>query len=235
MAAEFSDRIAAGIVRNIIRSSCLRWRECCSPRRRMISRCCSSPSNSSRSRFTCSPVFNAARLVSLEAGVKYLILGALSSAFMVFGIALIWGTTGKLNFTELAAVAPQFATTKSSCSACCSCWSASVSRSPRFRSRSGRRMFIKARRRRRPRFSPSVPRRRDLFCCCACCSPPFPAVTAHWANLLIVISGITILYGNLCAIAAAQSEAPARLFQHRARGLSAAGRGGVERERTVRR
>jgi len=25
-------------------------------------------------------------------------------------------------------------------------------------------------------------------------------VTAHWANLLIVISGITILYGNLCAI-----------------------------------
>jgi NADH-quinone oxidoreductase subunit N len=27
-----------------------------------------------------------------------------------------------------------------------------------------------------------------------------PSVTAHWANLLIVISGITILYGNLCAI-----------------------------------
>jgi NADH-quinone oxidoreductase subunit N len=25
-------------------------------------------------------------------------------------------------------------------------------------------------------------------------------VTSHWANLLIVISGITILYGNLCAI-----------------------------------
>jgi NADH-quinone oxidoreductase subunit N len=27
-----------------------------------------------------------------------------------------------------------------------------------------------------------------------------PDVTAHWKNLLIVISGITILYGNLCAI-----------------------------------
>jgi NADH-quinone oxidoreductase subunit N len=27
-----------------------------------------------------------------------------------------------------------------------------------------------------------------------------PSVTAHWANLLIVISAITILYGNLCAI-----------------------------------
>jgi NADH-quinone oxidoreductase subunit N len=28
----------------------------------------------------------------------------------------------------------------------------------------------------------------------------FPEVTKHWANLLIVISGITILYGNLCAL-----------------------------------
>ncbi|MBW8865176.1 MAG: proton-translocating NADH-quinone oxidoreductase subunit N, partial [Verrucomicrobia bacterium] len=27
-----------------------------------------------------------------------------------------------------------------------------------------------------------------------------PSVTAHWGNLLIVISGITILYGNLCAL-----------------------------------
>jgi len=56
--------------------------------------------------------FQRGKLQSLEAGVKYLILGALSSAFMVFGIALIWGTTGKLNFTELAAVAPQFADSK---------------------------------------------------------------------------------------------------------------------------
>ena len=53
--------------------------------------------------------FQRGRLQSLEAGVKYLILGALSSAFMIFGIALIWGTTGELNFTKLAAVAPQFA------------------------------------------------------------------------------------------------------------------------------
>src|ERR1035438_274657 len=56
--------------------------------------------------------FQRNRLVSLEAGVKYLILGALSSSFLVFGIALIWGTTGKLNFTDLAAVAAQFETNK---------------------------------------------------------------------------------------------------------------------------
>ncbi|MCX6876828.1 MAG: NADH-quinone oxidoreductase subunit N [Verrucomicrobia bacterium] len=34
---------------------------------------------------------------SLEAGVKYLILGALSTGFLVYGIAWIFGTTGTLN------------------------------------------------------------------------------------------------------------------------------------------
>ena len=56
--------------------------------------------------------FQRSKIASLEAGVKYLILGALSSSFMVFGIALIWGTTGTLNFTELAAVASQFETSR---------------------------------------------------------------------------------------------------------------------------
>ncbi|HEX9046059.1 MAG TPA: proton-conducting transporter membrane subunit, partial [Verrucomicrobiae bacterium] len=56
--------------------------------------------------------FQRNKLCSLEAGVKYLILGALSSAFMIFGIALIWGATGELNFSKLAAVAPQFADSK---------------------------------------------------------------------------------------------------------------------------
>ena len=53
MSAEFSDRIAGGHLANTTRSSCSRWRECCSPRRPTISRCCSFPSNSSPSRFTC--------------------------------------------------------------------------------------------------------------------------------------------------------------------------------------
>src|SRR5882762_2044679 len=53
--------------------------------------------------------FQRARLVSLEAGIKYLILGALASAFMVYGIALVWGTTGKFSFSELALVAGNFA------------------------------------------------------------------------------------------------------------------------------
>jgi NADH-quinone oxidoreductase subunit N len=45
--------------------------------------------------------FQRNRLPSLEAGVKYLILGAMASAFMVYGIALVYGTTGTMNFVEL--------------------------------------------------------------------------------------------------------------------------------------
>jgi NADH-quinone oxidoreductase subunit N len=41
---------------------------------------------------------------SLEAGTKYLILGALSSGFTVYGIAYIFGTTGATNFDKLAEI-----------------------------------------------------------------------------------------------------------------------------------
>jgi NADH-quinone oxidoreductase subunit N len=40
-------------------------------------------------------------LVALEAGVKYLILGALSSAFLVMGIAYIFGITGTTHFDTI--------------------------------------------------------------------------------------------------------------------------------------
>lgn len=40
---------------------------------------------------------------SLEAGTKYLILGALASGFTVYGIAYIFGSTGTTNFSTLSA------------------------------------------------------------------------------------------------------------------------------------
>ncbi len=45
--------------------------------------------------------FQRTRVSSLEAGVKYLILGGLSSAVMVYGIALVYGTVGSMSFIEL--------------------------------------------------------------------------------------------------------------------------------------
>src|SRR5438105_15358233 len=41
--------------------------------------------------------------VALEAGVKYLILGALSTAFLVYGIIWIFGVTGETNLQRIAA------------------------------------------------------------------------------------------------------------------------------------
>ena len=41
--------------------------------------------------------------------MKYLILGGLSSAIMVYGIALVFGTSGTMNFTELSAKAMSLA------------------------------------------------------------------------------------------------------------------------------
>ncbi len=39
---------------------------------------------------------------SLEAGAKFLILGALSTGFLVYGIAWVYGTTGTMNLSEIS-------------------------------------------------------------------------------------------------------------------------------------
>jgi NADH-quinone oxidoreductase subunit N len=144
--------------------------------------------------------FQRSKLQSLEAGVKYLILGALSSAFLVFGIALIWGTTGELNFTKLAAVAPQFETSRifllgvllvlvglgfKIAAFPFQIWAPDVYQGAPTPTTAFLAIGSKA--------AGFVLLLRVLF-------TAVPSVTAHWANLLIVISAITILYGNLCAI-----------------------------------
>src|ERR1035437_331488 len=144
--------------------------------------------------------FQRSKLQSLEAGVKYLILGALSSAFMVFGIALIWGTTGELNFTKLAAVAPQFETSRifllgvllvlvglgfKIAAFPFQIWAPDVYQGAPTPTTAFLAIGSKA--------AGFVLLLRVLF-------TAVPSVTAHWANLLIVISAVTILYGNLCAI-----------------------------------
>ena len=144
--------------------------------------------------------FQRGRLVSLEAGVKYLILGALSSAFMVYGIALVWGTTGKLNFNELALVASQFAGNKifllgmvlvlvglgfKIAAFPFQIWAPDVYQGAPTPTTAFLAVGSKA--------AGFVLLLRVLF-------TAIPSVSAHWANPLIIISGITILYGNLCAL-----------------------------------
>ena len=144
--------------------------------------------------------FQRSKLASLEAGVKYLILGALSSSFMIFGIALIWGTTGELNFTKLAAVAPQFETSKifllgvvlvlvglgfKIAAFPFQIWAPDVYQGAPTPTTAFLAIGSKA--------AGFVLLLRFLF-------TAVPSVTMHWEKLLIVIAGITILYGNLCAL-----------------------------------
>ena len=39
---------------------------------------------------------------SLEAGLKYLVVGGFGSAFLLFGSALVYGATGKVGFADIA-------------------------------------------------------------------------------------------------------------------------------------
>ena len=47
--------------------------------------------------------FNRRNATSLEAGVKYLVLSGLSAAFLVYGIAWIFGVTGETNLSRITA------------------------------------------------------------------------------------------------------------------------------------
>lgn len=45
------------------------------------------------------------RITSLEAGLKYLVVGSFASAILLFGLALVYGATGTIDFVEIAQVA----------------------------------------------------------------------------------------------------------------------------------
>ena len=48
--------------------------------------------------------FNRDNLKSTEAGLKYFVLGALSSGMMLYGISLIYGFTGSTRLCQVAAI-----------------------------------------------------------------------------------------------------------------------------------
>ena len=144
--------------------------------------------------------FQRARVTSLEAGVKYLIIGALSTAFTVFGIALVWGTSGKFNFTDLAAVAAQMGSNKLFLFGLLfimvglgfkigafpfQIWVPDVYQGAPTPTTAFLAIGSKA--------AGFVLLLRVLF-------KAVPAITSQWVNVIIIISGITILYGNLCAL-----------------------------------
>ncbi len=144
--------------------------------------------------------FQRARVTSLEAGVKYLVIGALSTAFTVFGIALVYGISRKLDFHGLSAVAAQFSANKifllglllvmvglgfKIAAFPFQIWAPDVYQGAPSPTTAFLAVGSKA--------AGFVLLLRVLFIA-------VPAITLQWSRLLIGISAITILYGNLCAI-----------------------------------
>jgi NADH-quinone oxidoreductase subunit N len=144
--------------------------------------------------------FQRVRLRSLEAGVKYLIIGALSTAFTVFGIALLYAASGKLNFADVAAAAAQTGGDKVFLCGLLlvmvglgfkiaafpfQIWAPDVYQGAPAPTTAFLAVGSKA--------AGFVLLLRVLF-------TAVPTVTANWSHLLIIISGVTILYGNLCAL-----------------------------------
>jgi NADH-quinone oxidoreductase subunit N len=144
--------------------------------------------------------FQRERVDSLEAGVKYLILGALASAFMVFGIAMIFGASGSLSFEHTAA------------------YSQAPDQNPLFQLGLALLMIGLAFKIAAVPFQFWAP---DVYQGAPTPTTAFlavgskaagvvlllrvlfqaaPGVLLHWQPLIIVASGATILYGNLCAI-----------------------------------
>jgi NADH-quinone oxidoreductase subunit N len=144
--------------------------------------------------------FQRGVLSSLEAGVKYLIIGALSTSFTVFGIALVYGISHTLNFGELAGVAAQFGGNKiflfglvlvlvglgfKIAAVPFQIWAPDVYQGAPTPVTAFLAIGSKA-----AGFALLL---RVLFIA-------VPDITAQWSNLLIILSAASILYGNLCAI-----------------------------------
>lgn len=144
--------------------------------------------------------FERSRLPSLEAGIKYLILGALASAFLVYGIALVYGTGGTMSFGELAKLSPSLATKPifllglllvllglafKIAAFPLQIWAPDVYQGSPAPTTAFLAVGSKA--------AGFVLLLRVLF-------TATPEVTAHWTRLLVAMAAITILYGNLCAI-----------------------------------
>ncbi|MBM3833326.1 MAG: NADH-quinone oxidoreductase subunit N [Verrucomicrobia bacterium] len=144
--------------------------------------------------------FQRSRLPSLEAGVKYLILGALSSAFMVYGIALVFGAAKTTNFNELAGAIRTIVGQPvyllglllvlvglgfKIAAFPFQIWAPDVYQGSPAPTTAFLAVGSKA--------AGIVLLLRVLF-------SAVPEVTANWTKLLMIVSGVTILYGNLCAI-----------------------------------
>ncbi len=144
--------------------------------------------------------FQRSRLASLEAGIKYLILGGVASAFMIFGITLIFGSANTTNFSLIALQQADLAGNPVFLSGLLlvlvglgfkiaafpfQFWAPDVYQGSPAPATAFLSVGSKA--------AGFVLLLRVLF-------GAVPQITARWQILFLVVAAITILYGSLCAL-----------------------------------
>jgi NADH-quinone oxidoreductase subunit N len=144
--------------------------------------------------------FQRGRMASLEAGVKYLILSALSAAFLIYGIALVFGSAGTTNFDGLDHLSATLALNKAFSLGLLLILIGLAFKISAFP------LQIWA-----PDVYQGAPTPVTAFLAVGSKAAGFalllrilfigvPVLAAHWNKILIVTAAVTILYGNLCAI-----------------------------------
>ena len=144
--------------------------------------------------------FQRSRLVSLEAGVKYLILSSLSTSFLIFGIAFIFGTANSTSFSVINSISGTLRENKMfwlGLTMVLVALGFKISAFP---------MQVWA-----PDVYQGAPAPVTAFLAIGSKAAGFvlllrvlftavPGISSHWSGILICGSAISILYGNLCAI-----------------------------------
>ena len=143
------------------------------------------------------------RLASGEASMKYFLLGAFASSFLLYGIALIYGATGTTNLDRIAAARgrPSRARPDVPGRRSGSCWWGSGSRSPRCPFTCGRPTCTRARPPASPPSSPPAPRPPPSPRSSACSVVALRVAQPDWPPLLWVLAALTMTVGNVVALA----------------------------------
>ena len=149
--------------------------------------------------------FQRNKVQSLEAGVKYLVIGGLSTGFTVFGIALVSGTANTMNFGQLGDYTKYLAEHNQAFPATLLAGLALILAGLGFKIAAVPFQI----------WAPDVyqgsPAPTTAFLAVGSKAAGFvlllrllfvavPDVTLHWEKFLMVLSAVTILYGNLCAL-----------------------------------
>jgi len=144
--------------------------------------------------------FQRHRMHSLEAGVKYLILGAVSSAFLVYGIALVFGEAGSLKFDVIRAAHDGLLGSNVFLFGMLFVFAGLAFKISAFP------FQVWA-----PDVYQGAPTPTTTFLAVGSKAAGFvllirlfgsvvPELTAQWTGMLMVVAALTILYGNLCAL-----------------------------------